>query len=352
MNKGWTFLIWLYLFILSIELIKRTSLALSEYIHIFLNSSLSPIKAVSVGWFVTAVMQSSGFLGGLVIPFVANNLLPMVTAVFTLIGARVGAAGIAILISIPAGLKKKRRDFRHGFEIGLAYALYCFLVTIIVFLLEYFFNLFSNYSFILASLIGTNLRLSVIPNFIKLITDPVIKLLSLVPSPLFLFLIAVIILILTLKFFTISMVAFLGGEDKARKLINRYFKSKCKAFIIGLVFTMLVFSTAISITLLVPLAISRFINLKKAIPFILGATIGTSTDMILIALITGNISALAVAITYVLFGVLGAFIFLPYTDLLFDITKFTSKRMIHVSKRRAIIFLIIFILIPLLILLL
>lgn len=352
MKKGWTFLIWLYLFILSIELIKKTSLILSDQIQSILNSSLTPIKAVSVGWFITAIIQSGGALAGLVTPFVANNLLPVITAVFVMMGARIGATGIALIISIPAGVKRKRRDFRHGFEIGLAYTTYTILMIIIAFFIEYFTGIFSKLGLFLANVIGTNIPISGIPNLVKFITKPIVNILFLIPSPFLLLLIAFTVLILTLKFFTKATIQFLGGELRTRRYINKYFKCKYKAFTIGLLFTMLVFSTAISITLLVPLAVSRLINLKKAIPFIIGAAIGTSTDVILASLITGSIPALAVAIAYTLFGVLGACIFLPHNNFLFNLTKFISKRIIHISKKRALIFLIIFILIPLLILLL
>lgn len=352
MKRGWAFLIWLYLFIISIELIKKTSLMLSEPIHLFINSSLTPIKALSIGWVSASILQSGGAVGGIVIPFVANNLLTIVTAIFIMMGARIGGTITALFVSIILGVKKKRRDFRHGFEIALAHVLLISFTIIIAFFLECFFHLFSKLGITIANLIEINILIYTIPTFLKLITKPIIDVLCLIPSKFFLLALALIILILALRFFTKSIILFLGGEEKARKFINKNFKSKYKTFFIGLLFTLLVFSTAISITLLVPLAVSRLINLKKAIPFIIGATIGTSIDVVLAALITGNISAYAVAISYILFSLIGVILFLPNTNLLFNLTKFISKRIIHISERKALIFLIIFILIPLLIFLL
>lgn len=350
MKRGWTFLIWLYLFIISIELIKISSLSLSNFIHPFLNSSLTPIKALSIGWFITEIIQSgSALVGGLVAPFVSNNLLSLVTAMFVIMGAKIGATGTALLISILIGVKKKKRDFRHGFEIGLVYILFSIFTIIICFFLEYFFHLFSKLSLFFADIIGTNVTLSIIPNFIKFITEPVTSIINLIPSKIIVFLLAFAILLLSLRFFTKDIINFLGGENEARKFINKHFKSKFRSFTIGLLFTMLVFSTAISISLLVPLAVSRLINLKKAIPFIIGAALGTSIDVIIPSLVIGTIPAFAVAIAHILFGVLGAIIFLPNTNLLFNITKFISKRIMHISERKALIFIIIFILIPLLI---
>ncbi|MEM4325974.1 MAG: hypothetical protein QXU40_01600, partial [Candidatus Pacearchaeota archaeon] len=53
--------------------------------------------------------------------------------------------------------------------------------------------------------------------------------------------------------------------------------------------------------------------------------------------------AIPAILTYVLFSVIGvAWLFNP--DLMFKITKFISKRTLHISKKRAIIFIILYIL--------
>lgn len=351
MKRGWSFIIWLYLFILSIELIKKISLLLAKQIHVFINSSLPPLKALSIGWFGAAILQSGGAMGGVVLPFVANNLISIVTGIFIMMGARIGGTITALLISIILGIKQKRRDFRHGFEIGLAHVILIVITILISFLLEYFLSFFSKIGVSISGLIESRVLVSTIPHFLKIITEPIVALLLLIPSKLLLLFLSLLILIFALKFFTSSIILFLGGEENTRRFINKYFRSKFKAFLIGLVFTAIVFSTAISITLLVPLAVSRLINLKKAIPFIIGATIGTSTDVILTALITGSILAYPIAIAYILFSLIGIIIFLPNTELLFNITKYISKKIMHISERRAITILMLFVLIPLAILL-
>jgi len=91
--------------------------------------------------------------------------------------------------------------------------------------------------------------------------------------------IAFAILIFSLKYLGKSIIEVLGGERKARKFVNKHFKSKYKTYFIGAILTGAVFSSNITIGLLVPLTVSRLINLKKAIPFILGARFGTFTDV-------------------------------------------------------------------------
>ncbi len=349
--KKWLKLIgFIYVFIFSIELIKQSSLFLAPNIKDFLMQSLTPIKALSVGWFVTSIVQSSGAVGTVAVTFAGNNLINLQTAIFILIGALFGTTITAIIISIIT-IAKKRRDFRHGFEIGLCYSIYSACLVAIIFPLEYFLKLFSRTSFFLASFLEDKLLILKIPDFIGIITSPILEPLFTRNHKLILLIIAFALLIVTLKYIGKSVIDVLGGEEKARNFINRHFESKYKAYFTGVILTGVLFSSSITIGLLVPLAVSRIINLKKAVPFILGANLGTFTDIFLASVILGKTPALAVALSYFLFAVVGTLIFLPNTELLFRATKFISKRLIHISRKKALYFLMIFIIIPLLIIL-
>ena len=158
-------------------------------------------------------------------------------------------------------------------------------------------------------------------------------------------------LLFTLKFLGKSIIEVLGGENSAKKFINKFFDSKIKTYFIGVFLTAIVFSSSITIGLLVPLAVSRLINLKKAIPFILGADLGTFTNVFLASIIIGNVNSLATAFIYFLISLFGGLVFLPNVNFLFKTTKYISKKIIHISRKKAFYILIGFILLPLLIIL-
>jgi sodium-dependent phosphate cotransporter len=349
MKKGfsWINLVFLiYLFIFAIELIKRSSLALTPYLKDFLLQNLNPIEAISVGWFTTSIIQSSGAMGSIAAAFAGGGIISLQVAVYILIGAALGSTITAILISIIT-LSKKRRDFRHGFEIGLCYSLYSALILVVVLILEYFFKLFSSSSLFLATNIGESLPLGSVPNLVDTITSPLFNLFFNRMNNVVLLVLGFLILILTLRFLSRSVIGVFGGEEKTKRFINRHFSSKYKAYLLGFIFTALIFSSGITTGLLVPLAVSRLINLKKAIPFILGAGLGTFTDIFLAAIVIGKVAALATAISFFLFKFAGTLIFLPNTELLFKLTKYTSKKLMGVSRKKALYFLLAFILIPL-----
>ena len=273
------------------------------------------------------------------------------TAIYVLIGASLGTTITALIISFLTTTESKT-DYRHGFEIALVYSIYSALLVIIVLVLEGFFKLFSKSSLFLATAISPKLSVLGVPDIIGTITSPIISILKKSIPDFTLLVLGFVILIFALKYIGKSVIAVLGGEFKAKKFIKRHFNSPIKIYVIGAILTAIVFSSSITISLLVPLAVARLINLRKAIPFILGADLGTFTDTFLAAIIIGKPLALATAIAYALFAVVGAIIFLPNITLLRKMTKFASKRLIKISRRKALYILAAFIAIPLLIILL
>jgi solute carrier family 34 (sodium-dependent phosphate cotransporter) len=340
----------IYLFILSIELIKKSSLFLAPNIKDFLLQNLGPIKAVCFGWFSTTVVQSSGAISTITATFAGNNLLQFSTAVYIVIGATIGTTITAIIISLVT-VSTKRKDFRHGFEIGLCYTIYNAFLVVIAFLLEYFFHFFSNTSLFLASKISGKVSLLKIPDLVGIFTSPIINPLFKHSHNLFLLLFGFAILIFSLKYIGRAVIGIFGGEENARKFIDKHFKSKYKAYLIGALLTAILFSSSITIGLLVPLAVTRLIGLKRAIPFIIGADLGTFTDVFLAALVINQTPAMGIAIVYIMLAMLGSLIFLPNTKLLYKMTKYVSKKLIVISRKKALYILIAFILIPLLIIL-
>ncbi len=137
----------------------------------------------------------------------------------------------------------------------------------------------------------------------------------------------------------------LWGEKYLREKINKYLGNKWMAFLIGFLITAILMSTSITITLLVPIVVLRLVNLKKVLPYMIGANVGGVFDVVMGGLVIGS-SAFSAIFVYVCFSVFGL-LWLFNTQLLFDITKFISKKIVRVSRKRAFLFLLFFILLSL-----
>ena len=331
------FLLFLYLFLFSLVLIKYSFSEIGEHLLKITGDNINEINAFGFGWLLTLIMQSSGATTSALIALNFAGIIGPIVLIYMVIGTRIGTTITALLVAL--FVSAKRRDFRHGFEIGLANLVYAFPIAIFMFFLEYFFSFFSKVGNYFITF-GVPFKIT----FIDKITLPLISLIKFIPEY-FLALLGVLLLIFSLKKMPVFMLR-LWGEDYIRKKISKYFKKKHFSFFIGFLIALFLTSTSITIALLIPLIVSRLINLKKVIPYIIGTNLGGVVDAVVGGLVIGKTSLPAV-FTYVSFSIVGLF-WLFNTDLMFNITKFISKETLHISKKRAIFFVLFFILLAIL----
>ena len=341
----------LYFFIFSIELIKKTAIFLSKDLTKLFAIFTSPYKAFSLGWLTTAIVQSSGTVSSIGATFVGIGVLSLGTAVYIFMGCRIGTTITGLIVSL-LSKAKKGRDFRHGFEIAMTNGLYNLFVIIPIFLVELFTGIFNKIGLTIGKMLEGVAFISSVPNIIDFICGPLINLVFKINSKIFFLLLGFLILFLSINSLANSVLKSFGGEKEARKIINKYFNRKWKSFLIGLLITSVLFSTSITVSLLVPLAVARVINLRKAIPYIIGANIGTATDTILAAFITGKSYAISSSFLYLLFAIVGSILWLPNINFLFNVSKYISKKVLRVSRIKAVIYFVLFLAIPFFILIL
>jgi sodium-dependent phosphate cotransporter len=284
-------------------------------------------------------LQSSGAATSLLMALNASGLFESSLFVYMILGTRIGTS-ITLMIASFIIFSKKRRDFRHGFEIALANLIYALPIAILMFFLEYNFSLFSK--------LGGYFMLIPYEKFslVTLITRPVLNLFSIFPK-FFILILGFLFLFISLTILPKILISLWNKKTITKKL-NKYMGKKYSAFLIGFGLTAVLLSTTITLTLLVPLIILRLINLKKVIPYIIGANLGGVIDVIIGSIVIGK-NAFSALFIYVLFSIIGL-IWLFNTNIIFNLTKYVSKRVIKVSKKRALLFLILFILIAFLLL--
>ncbi len=330
------FLISIYFFIFAIMLMKFGFSDLSESALNLTRNNISPLNAVGFGWLLTLITQSSGASVFAIIAFNTSGIIGASLLIFLILGTRIGNTITSFFVSMC--LSAKRRDFRHGFEIGLANLIYAIPISVLMFLLEYFFRLFSNLGKNFVSL-GIPFKL----DFIEFITIPLIEKINFFPEPVLL-LFGILLLLTSINLFP-KFLLLLWGEESLKYFLNKHMKNKWKSFAIGLVLTLILSSTAITFSLLIPLIVKRTINLKKSIPYLIGGHLGGVTDTILGGLVVGE-SSLPAIFAYISFSLIGL-LWLFNTDIIFNLTKYISKKTLHISRKKALLFILIFILLAL-----
>ncbi len=300
----------LYFFISAIMLIKESAGMMAEFlaekIVLVIRDTTSGVFA---GWLGTALLHSSGAFDSIVVAFVSSGAMPLALAVATIIGAELGTTVTPFLISVLNQVRgKKHQD--AAFNVTLTHVLYNMCTLTIFYPAELFFGTFTW-----IALQGSNIFvkapwLNAIPDVLDVATPWVPMVLEYVPPW------------AGLVAGAVMLVLALGGVERymteifnmprSWNLIRATFKKPLRAFLAGFIFTLLIPSTTVMVSLLVPLATSGVIGAEFYIlPYILGANIGTVFDVMIAAMATGDPIALGVWLVHLSVNLLGALIFLP-----------------------------------------
>ena len=339
----------LYFFIASIVFIKESIVLIGlDQVQNFIALVDNTLSGVFAGWFGTALLQSSGAFDSIIIAFVSVDVMPISIAVATIIGAEIGTTITTQLVSVVGYFRQERKRFQTSFLVAMLHYWYNFSTLIIFFSVEFFFKTFTNIAQVGSSFFSKIPGLMEIPSIFGLITPWVDFILEYIPAWLG-FIGGCVLLLLSLKNCEKYLSATFAGEMSS-SLIKSTFGSTTRAFSAGLIFTILVPSTSVMISMLIPLVTTGIIDKRYYIlPYILGANIGTVFDVMLAALATGNPAAIGIWLVHLTINIVGALIFLPiirpFSNSVQRVNDFLT-----LSKKRTIIFLCISNLIPLILL--
>jgi sodium-dependent phosphate cotransporter len=136
---------------------------------------------------------------------------------------------------------------------------------------------------------------------------------------------------------------------KAEAWFDRYlFKTPLRAFLVGSLLTVIVQSSSITTSLAIPMAGAGLLTIMQIFPYTVGANIGTTVTAILAALVTGNLSAIIVAFSHLLFNISGMIVWWPLKFVPISL----AQKFSHFATRKKLIpifyILIVFFLIPIL----
>jgi sodium-dependent phosphate cotransporter len=182
---------------------------------------------------------------------------------------------------------------------------------VILFPLEYYYGFLSNLSLYVATAFFNEPTGPVKGNFSVLSTgfSPAIDfLMTTIDNGFFILLIAFALLFASILFFRKILSSLLDvGSPRFQQF---FFKMPFKSFGWGLLITGVIRSSTVTTSLVVPLVAKKFVKLRAAVPFILGANIGTTITAFIAASFNSN-AAISIAIAHFLFNFIGVLIFFP-----------------------------------------
>ena len=322
----------------------------------FITATGSRFISLFIGIFATVLFQSSSTTTSLIVGMAGGGLIGLSSAVPMVMGANIGTTVTNTLVSL--GHIRRKEEFKRAFASSTVHDFFNMLAVLIFFPLEMMFGFLEKGATFLGNFFFTEITekpfqspikqavswgVDHLKHFIKDIVNSDWALL------------AVSVLITLFMLFSIVKLLRSMVLEKVEQFFDQYiFKTALRALIFGFILTVLVQSSSITTSTIVPLAGAGVLSLRQIFPFTLGANIGTTITSIMAALVLNPI-AMVVAFSHLLFNISAIILIYPIKPLR-QIPLFCAKKLAELSiknKLAPIVYLgIVFVLIPLIIILL
>jgi sodium-dependent phosphate cotransporter len=291
-----------------------------EFSQKILEATSSPLIGLFIGILATTIVQSSSTTTSIVIGMVAAEAIGVRSAIFMIMGANIGTTVTAKLVSL--GHITRKAEFRRAFAASSVHDTFNLVTVSLLYPLEYFFNILENSATWMGRIFVDVTGITKPENYLKKITAPVVEGLAdlLDKIPWLVLLVSVVI-----TFFMLWGIVKLLQSLVLKKLESFFdtyvFRNLAMSFVVGLILTVMVQSSSITTSLIVPLAGAGVLRLQQIFPFTIGANIGTTITGLLAALAVAGqpgidpkfvLAGATVAFAHFLFNASGAIIFLPF----------------------------------------
>jgi len=282
----------------------------------------NPFMGVIVGILTTTLVQSSSVTTSLVVGLVAapDNPLPLVNAVPIIMGANIGTTVTNSLVALAH--MGRREEFRRAFATATCHDFFNFLTVAVLLPLEMATGFLRASAGWLAAHVGSVGGVdydSPIKGAIKAGVQPIKAVLeatvgSAEARAIALIVISCVLIVAALLLLVRVMRAAM--QTRVESMVTRAFDQRMwLAVLLGVVATVMVQSSSITTSLLVPLAGAGLLTLEQAFPVTVGANIGTTITALLAAMAATGANAgagLTIALVHLLFNLTGTFMILPW----------------------------------------
>lgn len=303
-------LLMLYLFILAITLLgasfKLAGKGLAEAIF---QATTNPIVGLLIGVMTTSIIQSSSTTTSLIVGLVGGGALPFQAAIPMVMGANIGTSITNSIVSI--GHIGRKDEFRRAFSGSTVHDLFNILSVAVLLPLQINFDLIGRSALTMQSWF-TGFGGTEFGSPLAAITKPVAKgIIYLTGDSAWISaILAIVMLFVALRYIVVILKSMV--LSKVENFFHRFiFRTPALGFLLGICLTVMVQSSSITTSLVVPLIGAGIITLQQVYPYMLGANIGTTITAFLASFVTGSPQAISVAFAHLLFNLYGTAIFWP-----------------------------------------
>ncbi|MBF2073802.1 MAG: Na/Pi symporter [Synechococcales cyanobacterium C42_A2020_086] len=306
----------LLIFFVSLELLGDGFQLLGEdAAEALLATTRNPITGVFTGILATTLLQSSSTTTSMTVALVAAGAIDTAAAIPVMLGANIGTSVTNTIVAL--GHIRNHEEFVRAFKGAMVLDFFNIIAVLIFLPLELTTNILSWSATQLTNAVvgmgGTELF-----DPLGFIVDPIAELIVNLTGETgwLVLIIAIALLYLGLRSLVKALKAILN-DDLKEKIKKYLFKTPWQAMLFGLVITVAVQSSSITTSVIIPLIALAVVATMQALPYFLGANIGTSTTALLAGLaLAGNgdaesIAALNVAWVHMIFDIYAIILLFP-----------------------------------------
>lgn len=307
----------IYVFMVSIELLGISlKMAGENFAKELIATTSHPLVGLFIGILATSVIQSSSATTSITVGMVAAGTLTLRNAVPIIMGANMGTTVTNTLVSL--GCVTMPQEFRRAFASATVHDFFN-LLSVLVFLPIEAYTHFLEIGASLLSNIFANIGGLTLISPIKIAVAPtshfIIDVINfLLGKGTFSTIVGVTLSVAMLLLSLVRIVSLVKSLiiGKAEILLHNYiFCTPMRSFIFGLILTVLVQSSSVTTSLIIPLAAAGILSLEQVFPYTLGANIGTTVTALLASLVAGTPEAISAALVHTLFNVCGTVVWFP-----------------------------------------
>lgn len=317
-----TLLVLLFVFLMGVQgLGDGFRLLGRDLLDAFFTATENPFIALMVGILATTLVQSSSVTTVMIVGLVAapENPLPVANAVPMIMGANIGTTVTNTVVSLAH--MGRRDEFFRAFSVATCHDFFNFMTVAVLLPLEITTGYLRRAAVALASTFGGVSGVTYenpLKNALKTGLEPLKSLAGALfeaeqAQGVLLVLISGLFIFGALLFLVRVMRA--ATQSSIEVFITRFLgRSALVSILLGAVLTVMVQSSSITTSLLVPLAGAGLLTLEQAFPVTIGANVGTTVTALLATLAVSGANAHAgveIALVHLLFNLSGIALIYP-----------------------------------------
>lgn len=290
----------------------------SGFVDSIFDNVTNPLAGLFAGMLATVLVQSSSVTTSTIVGLVGAGVLGVPTAVPMIMGTNLGTTVTNTLVSL--GHVRQGQEFRRAFAGATVHDFFNILTVVVALPLELATGFLSRSAHALTDLLegGRNLGAAAATSPLKtLVGWPIERIQEQLSGSsgtvtgLVLLGVGIVLIFSALTVITRTMRTLMAGgiERSLNRMLDR--GAGMGALALGLVVTMLVQSSSITTSILIPMLAAGILTLENAYPVTLGANVGTTVTALLASLAVTNPGALTIALVHTLFNVFGILLFYP-----------------------------------------